>query len=156
MAPSCYYYRQVRLITRVCLNCEGEKSRNTDVANDADRSSQHESGKEKINRKGANTHAFFIKKYLAVSFSSRPAAKINNRGVEYALSGRFKEAETLFKEVLREDDRFGAAYNNIGIIYEAFGYGDKAFQMYSRACMLEPNNIHFRENLLYLTDEKKK
>jgi tetratricopeptide (TPR) repeat protein len=156
MVPSCYYYRQVRLITRVCLNCEGEKDKNTDTSIDAARSSPHEAGKEKINRKGANTQAFFQKKYLAVSFSSTPAAKINNRGVEYALSGKFKEAETLFKEVLREDDRFGAAYNNIGIIYEAFGYGDEAFKMYSRACMLEPDNTHFRENLLYLTDEKKK
>ena len=80
-----------------------------------------------------------------VSFS--PVADLNNRAVDFALTGKFREASVLFTEVLREGEN-PAAMNNIGIIYEIFRDGQKAFEMYSRACIIEPHNKKFRYNML--------
>jgi len=80
-----------------------------------------------------------------VSFS--PVAHLNNRAVDLAVTGKFREASVLFTEVLREGET-PAAMNNIGIIYEIFRDREKAFEMYSRACIIEPHNGKFRYNML--------
>lgn len=94
---------------------------------------------------------YFIKKnkkYFVFIRSSSPIAKINNRGVDLALQGRFYDAESLFKESIREDSDQSAVYNNLGIIYEIFKMRKKAFEMYSEACIKEPGNSYFRNNFL--------
>jgi tetratricopeptide (TPR) repeat protein len=98
-----------------------------------------------------NSRKFFIKKnkkYFAYIRSSSPIAKINNRGVELALKGKFLDAESLFKESIQEDGEQPAVYNNLGIIYEIFKLREKAFNMYSKACIKEPENVNFRNNFL--------
>lgn len=102
-----------------------------------------------INLSEKRNYRFYIKKYFALSHSFSPLDRINNKGVEYSLNGRFKEAAILFREVLRENENSGAALNNLGIIYELFGYYNSAFTMYSRACLLEPGNRYFRRNFLF-------
>ncbi len=81
--------------------------------------------------------------------SSSPAAVINRKGIGHALDGRFNEARNLFLEAIKEDDSMAAAYNNLGIVYEVFGRRDESFAMYSKACLLEPDNGNFKKNLLY-------
>jgi tetratricopeptide (TPR) repeat protein len=86
--------------------------------------------------------------YFAVMRSSKPFAVMNDRGVQYALEGRFPEAEILFKEALKEYPDCAAAMNNLGIVYDVFGRRKESFDWYSRACLLEPDNDVFRENFL--------
>jgi len=94
-------------------------------------------------------------KYYARIISYSAIAKINNRGVDLAIEGRFPEAEILFKEVSGENNAQGAACNNLGIIYEIFYDREMAFKMYSRACMLQPDNDKFRSNFLTFIDSSK-
>ena len=88
-----------------------------------------------------------LKKNLARMVSLSPVAKINNHAVDLVLAGRFIEAERLFREVIREQGNAAAAYNNLGVVYEIFNRRDQAFRMYSRACILEPDNRRFKKNL---------
>jgi tetratricopeptide (TPR) repeat protein len=93
------------------------------------------------------------KRYFSDVFSFSPLGEIINRGVEYALRGMYAEAEILFNEVLKEDEKCSSAYNNLGVIYE-MNNKDKAFTMYSKACILEPDNEYYRWNFLYFCDNK--
>ncbi len=74
--------------------------------------------------------------------------------MEHALNGKFKEAKLLFEETIKEDDNFAPAYNNLGIIYELFYDMDRAFEMYSRACIIEPGNDYYRRNFLYSREKE--
>jgi tetratricopeptide (TPR) repeat protein len=101
---------------------------------------------------------YFIKKnkkYFVFIRSSSAIARINNRGVDLALKGKFHDAEALFRESLREDSDQPAVYNNLGIIYEIFRLRKKAFDMYSRACIKEPDNSYFRDNFLSFINPQK-
>jgi Tfp pilus assembly protein PilF len=101
---------------------------------------------------------YFIKKnkkYFAIIRSSSAIARINNRGVDLALKGNFHDAESLFRESLREDSDQPAVYNNLGIIYEIFRLRKKAFEMYSKACIKEPDNRYFRNNFLSFVNPQK-
>lgn len=102
--------------------------------------------------KDPTIHYIFLKRYFAKIRSFSPVVAINNKGVEYALKGRFKEAEILFKEAIKEDVDFAPAYNNLGIIFEFFCYTEDAFTMYSKACIIDPGNHYYRRNFLYFRD----
>jgi tetratricopeptide (TPR) repeat protein len=141
---SCYHYSAVRISADIPLSDKIADKKSMDQ--DGNKHKQISADKRRIN----------LIKYFAKYFSTRPAAGINNRGVEYALEGRFKEAEVLFKEAIKEDVTMVPAYNNLGIIYEIFGQKSKAFEMYSSACLKYPDNDYFRKNLLYMIYEEKK
>ncbi|RPI96377.1 MAG: hypothetical protein EHM32_03265 [Spirochaetales bacterium] len=96
---------------------------------------------EKISR------SVYATKWFADVRSSSPVALINRKGIEHAFEGRFNEARNLFLEAIKEDDSMAAAYNNLGIIYEVFGRKEESFAMYSKACLLEQDNDHFKRNL---------
>lgn len=91
-------------------------------------------------------------RYLASAFSGRPSSRMNDKGVQYALDGRFREAELLFRESLKDDPSFAPACNNLGVVLEIFGRREESFAMYSRACLIEPDNDVFRGNFLNLSD----
>ena len=97
-------------------------------------------------------HGMAVKKYYAGVMSISPVSELINRGVELAESGKFREAEIMFKEALNENREFWAAYNNLGIIYEISGMNDRAFDMYLTACMNEPDNELFRMNFQTFVD----
>ena len=81
---------------------------------------------------------------------------MNDRGVRYALEGRFREAETMFREALKDNPGFAPACNNLAVVYEIFGRREDSFAMYSRACIIEPDNDVFRENFLNLSESAEK
>lgn len=165
---SCYTYRPVRISSVVTLrgNVSGSdfsRERESEKVDDGTRIPDGKiQGYEVVPRdkkKNAadrdlklaekRNYRFYLKKYFALSHSFSQLDRINNKGVEYSLKGRFKEAAILFQEVLKENENFSAALNNLGIIYELFGYHNSAFIMYSRACLSEPGNRYFRMNFLY-------
>jgi tetratricopeptide (TPR) repeat protein len=96
----------------------------------------------------------YYKRYFAKSFSFSMPDEINNRGVELALDGKFAEAGILFSETIKEDNNSPEAYNNLGVIYELQNKTDHAFDMYSKACMIAPDNEFYRQNFLFFCDRK--
>ncbi len=113
-------------------------------------------GEDTINGKGESGGNLSRKapvfRYFALSWSLAPSPRLNDRGVDFAREGKFREAETMFLESLKDDDAFASAYNNLGIVYEIFGRREDSFEMYSKACLLEPGNDVFRDNFLGLSD----
>ncbi|MBN2403929.1 MAG: tetratricopeptide repeat protein [Spirochaetes bacterium] len=101
----------------------------------------------KINRINYN-------RYFTDVFSFSPLADINNKGVEFALKGMYAEAEILLNEALKEDEKCPFIYNNLGVVHELNNNKEKAFNMYSKACILEPDNKYYRWNFLYFCDNK--
>jgi len=88
-----------------------------------------------------------VTKYLARLFPETPAAAINNRAVESLLAGRAEEAAILLAEAFAEGAGAAAA-NNLGVASEMLGERVTAFRMYLTACLLEPSNERFRQNLI--------
>ncbi|MCU0822320.1 MAG: tetratricopeptide repeat protein [Spirochaetes bacterium] len=97
---------------------------------------------------------FYSIRYFAEMNSSGPLAKMNNKGVDYALDGKFIEAKYIFEETLKEDGKFAPACNNLGIIFELFNRREDAFSMYSKACIIDPDNEHYRNNFFYFQEPK--
>ena len=97
-----------------------------------------------------------IIKFFARIRSSSPVSVINNHAVDLSIQERYNEAEILFKEVIAEDSKSAAGYNNLGVIYEFLGNSEEAFRMYTKACLLEPENTEFRKNLMTFTDHREK
>ncbi len=95
------------------------------------------------------------KRYFVMMMGGSYLSDINNRAVDLALKGRLKEAEVLFKEVLSENPNIDAVYNNLGIIYEISGCREKAFDMYSKACIKDSDNSYFKRNFLFFADDRK-
>lgn len=94
-------------------------------------------------------YTYYLKKYLAILSGTSPISVVNKRGVNYTLNGRFKEAVILFLDILKDNKSCAAVWNNLGVVYELFGMHKKAFSMYSRACIIEPDNSYFRKNFLF-------
>jgi tetratricopeptide (TPR) repeat protein len=97
-----------------------------------------------------------IIKFFARIRSSSPVSIINNRAVDLSIQERYNEAEILFKEVIAEDSKSAAGYNNLGVIYDLLKNNEEAFRMYTKACQLEPEITEFRKNLMTFTDYREK
>lgn len=154
---SCYSYLPVRFSKKIIHQSPNSSYLSKDIKEDRvqfDVISFERKGKGRNLLKGGRSYRIYLKKHFARSIGLSHVDKINNKGVEYAFKGRFKEAEILFLESIKENSEFVPAYNNLGIIFELFGYKDKAFYMYSKACLLEPQNEYFRRNLLYFHNKK--
>lgn len=156
---TCGSYAPVRLSRDVPAGDESPGVRNQkkrDPVLEGYGDKRHQKSKKGIAELRKGMYRFYIKKYFALAGSGTPVGEMNDKGVEYALQGSFREAEIIFREVLREDRNNPAACNNLGIVYELFGRHKESFAMYSRACLLEPDNPYFRKNLMFMNDEKEK
>lgn len=100
----------------------------------------------------AAAYRLAVDRYLARLYSRTPVAVINNRAVDLAGQGRFREAEILLREVVAEDPREPAVYNNLGVICEISGMRDEAFRMYAAACRIIPGNARFTKNFSSFAD----
>ncbi len=109
-------------------------------------------GAAAVGPEGAPVIRLSAQKYFTRMRSLSPVAVINNRAVELSAQGRFGEAEILFREVVAEDPREPAGYNNLGILCELSGRRDEAFRMYAAACRLRPGNAAFKRNFSSFAD----
>lgn len=132
---SCYQYRQVRIANPIHIG---------KPAAVAGKISAPSLTPEPASKK----FVFSKKKQFCRILSWSPRAEINNSAVELALEGKLPEAEILFRDVIEDDPNEAAAHNNLGIIYEIAGDMKAAFDMYSRACILDPGNVVFRQNFM--------
>ncbi|MCL2025281.1 MAG: hypothetical protein FWG92_00545 [Leptospirales bacterium] len=128
-----YSYRELRLDEKIHITRTGAICENTDDAC----------------VKASKKFVFARKKYFCLVMSFSPSAAVNNKAVELAQKEEFTAASILLKTIMNEKETEAAAYNNLGIISELSGTGNAA-AMYSRACLLEPNNIFFAKNLASL------
>lgn len=101
------------------------------------------------------TYRLAVDRYVARLRSCAPVAAINNRAVDLAEQGRFGQAEILFREVVAEDPREPAGYNNLGVVCEINGRRDEAFRMYTAACRLLPGNAVFMRNFSSFADYRR-
>ena len=100
--------------------------------------------------KASKRFVFVRKKYFCLAMSFSAPAAVNNKAVELAQKGEFSAASVLLKKIMDEKEIEAAACNNLGLINELNGRPEDAAVMYSRACMLEPNNVFFAKNLASL------
>ena len=92
-------------------------------------------------------------RYYIVLPGYSAAAKINRKGVEFAVAGKFSEADILFTQLIEEFPDEAAGYNNLGLVQEVSGHREKAFTLLSKACILDPENYYFRKNFLYMHEK---
>lgn len=149
---SCTHYSEVRFVNKIIINNkfpapDGPVYKTIGNAGykKAGDAGLYQKKKPVKNR----VYSYYLQKYLAVISGSSLVAVVNKRGVDYIIEGRFKEAVILFKDILKDNSSCGAVWNNLGVVYELFGMNKKAFEMYSRACILEPDNSYFRKNFLF-------
>lgn len=89
-----------------------------------------------------------------------PAIALNQEGVRLAKDGKLDEAGRIFKKVLKQNPKDGAAHNNMGFIYEKSKKHEKAIAEYEKAVKLSEDPVvlkqaHRNLALLYLNDEIK-
>ena len=106
--------------------------------------------------KRAKFKKIYVKKYYARMLAVSPVSKINNKAVELALAEEYTEAKILLLEVIKERKNEGAAYNNLGIIFEISGISTKAGEMYSKACQLNSKNKVVKKNFKLFQDYNKR
>lgn len=92
-------------------------------------------------------------RYYVVLPGYSAAARINRKGVELAVAGKFSEADMLFTQLIEEFPDEAAGYNNLGLIHGVSGHREKAFTLLSKACILDPENYYFRKNFLYMHEK---
>ncbi|MEB3244881.1 MAG: tetratricopeptide repeat protein [Vampirovibrionales bacterium] len=82
------------------------------------------------------------------SASPVPAAvNAYNTGIQAAEAGNVLAAETAYRDALKADPAFIAAYNNLADVLVSLGKLDEATQLYQRAVQLSPNNAALYRNL---------
>lgn len=80
--------------------------------------------------------------------------KLLEQGLDAFYSGKYVEAERLFKQILVHEPRAQDAYNNLGIVYAMQGDEERAKAMYNQALEINPNYGSPRCNLaMYLLEE---
>jgi len=142
---ACHAYHPVRIKKKIILGDIGNVSGPGIHSGAVNRGSG-------LNGKKKRIHYVYVIKYFAVIDDGSPAAEINNRAVDLAREGLFRESEILLVEALKDAPDQAAVSNNLGIIYEIFGYRNRAFEMYSTACLLESGNDYFKNNFSTYND----
>ncbi len=89
---------------------------------------------------------YYKKKFTAKSSNSGIYVQLNNKAADLISQGNYSEARLLLLQAIKENPEFAAAYNNIAVASEASGNNDDAFQNYSKACLIEPDNKYYRRN----------
>jgi len=69
------------------------------------------------------------------------AEAYNNRGLAYALSGKFEIANVIadYSQAIKLRPTYAYAYNNRGVAYMASGYPDEALDDFNHAIQLQPD-----------------
>jgi Flp pilus assembly protein TadD len=80
----------------------------------------------------------------------------NNLGAEALLAKDFSHAEALFKEAIRQDEKFSATWSNLGLLYSSSGKNEQAEALYKKAIKLDKNDISAWVNLATLYEREKR
>jgi tetratricopeptide (TPR) repeat protein len=86
-------------------------------------------------------------RYVAFIGRSSASSRINDHAARLILEGKFPQAEALLKNVLADDPKCPQACNNLGIVYESSGNYAKAFEFYSRAALIDPDEEYYQINI---------
>lgn len=78
-----------------------------------------------------------------------------SQGLELQRIGKLDEALSLYQKAVQLDPQFIAAYNDMGILYEAKGLPKKAEESYLRAIELEPGYLSSYSNLALLYESQR-
>jgi len=76
-------------------------------------------------------------------------------GLELQQKEDLEGAASYYQKALLLDPSFAVVHNDMGVVYESFGYPDLALQMYLKAVELDPNYPNSYTNLaLFYEDQK--
>lgn len=145
---ACYRYTAINITRKDILTAE----------NHLEESAQQEDSsfsRDRAKNTGTQVHLWNISRFLARICPPSPVATINNMAVDLAQEGRYFEAEILFTEAVAEDARLAAGYNNLGVICELNADRHGAFAMYTKACLLAPDNRRFKYNFMTFADVRR-
>lgn len=67
-------------------------------------------------------------------------------GIKIAQKGLWKEATSHWERAVAIDEKYAAAWNNLGVGYEQLGKFDEARKAYEMAIRLEGNNTFIQNN----------
>jgi len=89
-------------------------------------------------------------KFFAIPSENSPYNVINKAAVNMILSGKTDHGEVLLQDIVSENPKFHAAYNNLGLLYEIEGDFTRARKFYLKASILDSQNEIYRRNFLLL------
>ena len=91
---------------------------------------------------------FFIAVFLLSGCGSMAGPKADMQFAATCLDEKlWNEAIMRYNRVLEQDPENVAAYNNLGIAYEALGKFDEALESYKNALRIDPENKYVKRNL---------
>jgi len=89
-----------------------------------------------------------------ISFADQ-ARKYREEGLENQRLGNLPAAMTLYQKAIALDPTYAVAYNDLGVIYEAAGYPDRAKESYFKAIKIDPSYLGSYTNIALLYEEQR-
>ena len=83
------------------------------------------------------------------------ARKYREAGLENQNMGNLPLAMTLYQKSIAMDPTYAPAYNDLGVIYEAVGFPDRAEESYLKALRIDPYYLSACTNLAFLYENKR-
>lgn len=84
----------------------------------------------------------------------KQARDYRSQGLEQQKIGNLDGAMALYQKTIELDPAFAVAYNDLGVIYEAKGMGERAEDSYQSAIMVDPNYLSSYSNLALLYETR--
>ncbi|MDD5771064.1 MAG: tetratricopeptide repeat protein [Candidatus Omnitrophica bacterium] len=86
---------------------------------------------------------------------SEQARKYREEGLENQRVGNIPEAMSLYQKAIVLDPNYSAAYNDLGVIYEAAGLPERAKESYFKAIKVDPSYLASYSNVALLYEDKR-
>lgn len=83
------------------------------------------------------------------------ARQYRQEGLEKQRMGNLPEAMSLYQKAIAMDPGYAVAYNDLGVIYEAAGFPDRAKDSYFRAIKVDPGYLSAYTNIALLYEEQR-
>lgn len=85
----------------------------------------------------------------------RQARSYRSEGLKQQSLGNLDAAISLYQKAIQVDPSYMVAYNDLGILYEAYEYNDRAEESYLQALKFDPNFLSAYSNLAMLYEKKR-
>ena len=83
------------------------------------------------------------------------ARKYREEGLENQRIGNLPVAMTLYQKAIALDPTYAVAYNDLGVIYEAAGFPDRAKESYFKSIKVDPSYLSAYTNVALLYEEQR-
>ncbi|MFA5005454.1 MAG: secretin N-terminal domain-containing protein [Candidatus Omnitrophota bacterium] len=91
---------------------------------------------------------------LSASMAKETAKDYYRKGLNAQAVSNIKDAESYFVKSIELDNKFAAAFNSLGVIYEQKGKSDKAEEMYKKAILVDAHCAPAYSNLALFNESR--